>query len=149
MEDYGCRKNGLSTCEVIGLVLGIIAGVAVGILFSLGLIPSTISFIIIALITSAVVLAILIFSLFGANAIKGCSAFYKCICKHAGFVLTGAIGTLLAGTIALTAGLTVTALISIIFVALTVFFFVIMITSIICLYSCIIKQICRGRAEID
>ena len=49
MQDYECRKIGITACEITGLFLGIIAGVALGILFFNGLIPVTIIFIRIAL----------------------------------------------------------------------------------------------------
>lgn len=145
MENCGCSKNGFTACEVVGIILSIIAGVAVGILFSSALIPAIADFIIIALILSAITLVIGFGTLFSANTIKGCNAFYKCTCKFARFLFTGIIGTILAGTIALTAGLITTAIVSIIFVALTAFFFVLMIVAIICLVSCLISRTCEDK----
>ena len=147
MECYACQKNGITICEVIGIFLAIIAGVAVGILFAAELIPAIASFIIIALVASAVSLLILVGSLFTANIIKGSNCFYRCICKFARFVLVGSVGTLLAATTAITAGLVVTAIASIILVALSAFFFVLMIVAIICLISCIIQQTCTRERE--
>ena len=148
MEEYECcRKNGLATEEIVGLILGIVAGIGVGILFALGLIPITINFIIIALIMSTITLAILLGVLFTANILRGCNSFYKCVCKLARFVLTGAIGTLLATTIALIIGVATITPAAIIFVALSALFFVIMIVSIVSLISCIIKQTCKMPKE--
>ena len=148
MNNCGCNKIGLTVCEIVGIVLGIIAGVAAGIVFSIGLIPSTISFVIVALITSGVALLVLLDLLIAANNMKGYNGFNKCICKSGRFLLTGAIGTLLAGTLAIATGFTITAIASIVFVALTAFFFVLLIVALICLLSCVIKESCRCRDEI-
>ena len=147
MEDCKYTKSGLKTCEIIGIILGIIVGVAVGILFSAELIPITVNFIQIALVMSVVVLGILLVALFSANAMKGYNSFYKCICKFSKFVLTGSIGTLLSTTIAATLGVTVISIISTIFVALSAFFFVLMIVSVVCLISCIINETCRCKLD--
>ena len=143
MENCGCKKSGLTTCEFIGVILSLIAGVEVGILFSFGLIPITLNFITIAIIMSVIALAILLGSLFTANIIKGNNAFYKCTCRFAKLLLAGSIGTFLATTISAIIGVTVTTIVATIFVALSAFFFVLMITALICLISCIIKQTCR------
>ena len=108
MNNCGCNKIGLTICEIVGIVLSIIAGVAAGIIFSLGLIPSIISFVIVALATSGVALLVLLGSLIAANNMKGYNGFNKCICKSGRFVLTGTIGTLLAATLAITTGFTIT-----------------------------------------
>lgn len=148
MDNCGINKLGLTICEIVGIILGIIAGVAAGIIFSLGLIPSIISFVIVALITSGVSLLILLGAIAIGNNVKGFNSLNKCICKAGRFVLTGAIGTLLSGTLAITTGFTTTAIASIVFVALTAFFFVLLVVALICLFSCLIKQSCRCREEI-
>lgn len=147
MGDCGYKNNGVTSCIVVGIVLSIIAGVAVGLLFSAELIPAVLNFVTIALIASAVSMVILVFSLYASNSIRSYNGFYKCICTFANVILAGSIGTLLAGTIALTIGLTATLITSVIFVALTAFFFVLMITSLICFITCIIKHTCICAKE--
>ena len=142
MEDCECRKADIIVYVAIGIILGIVAGVTFGVLFANGLIPVTLNFIKIALIMSVVVLFILLASILGANIIRGYNSFYNCICKYGIFVLVGTIGTLLAATITAIAGLVTKAIISITFVSLTAFFFVIMIFSAICLLSCLIRNTC-------
>ena len=147
MENCGCRKNGLTVCAFVGIILSLIAGVAVGILFSFGLIPITLNFITIALIMSVISLAVLIFSLYTANLAKGNNAFYRCICKFAKLLLAGSIGTFLATTISAIIGVTVITIVATIFVALSAFFFVLMITALIWLILCIIEHTCRPCDE--
>ena len=133
--------------SIVGIFLSIIAGVAVGIIFSTGIIPAIINFIIVALAASGVSLLLLLGALIAANAIRCYNAFYKCVRNLARFVLAGTIGTLLAATIAITTGLAATSIVAIIFVALSVFFFVLMIVSIVCLFSCIINNTYRMERE--
>ena len=147
MDCYECQKKGITICEVIGIFLAIIAGASIGVLFSTGLITVTIGFIIIALVASAIAILILLGVLFTANIIKGNNSFYRCVCKFAKVVLAGSIGTLLASIVVIIVGLVGTAIVSVIFVALVAFFFVLMITAIICLFSCIIEQTCIRERE--
>ncbi|MBR2744242.1 MAG: hypothetical protein IKE01_02960 [Clostridia bacterium] len=147
MENCGCKKSNLTACEFIGVILSLVAGVAVGILFAFGFIPIALNFITIALVFSVVTIGILIFSLFTANVVKGNNAFYKCACKYAKLLLAGSIGTFLSTTISAIIGVTVFTIPATIFVALAAFFFVMMITALICLISCIIDKTCNSCDE--
>lgn len=148
MDNCGCNKIGLTVCEIVGIILGLIAGVAAGVVFSLGLIPSIINFVIVALITSGISILVLLGAIALGNNVKGYNSLNKCICKAGRFVLTGAIGTLLSGTLAITTGFTTTAIASIVFVALTAFFFLLLTVALICLFSCLIKQSCKCSEEV-
>ncbi len=145
--DCKYKKEGITACEIIGIVISIIVAIAVGILFSAGLIPVALNLITISLIMSVVSLGILLFSLYTANIIRGYNGFYKCVCNFARFVLTGSIGTFLATTISLTIGLAEITIASTIFVAISSFFLVLMIVALICLLSCFINETCRREKE--
>ena len=143
MEECGYKKNCITGCNILVILISIIIGVIVGVLFSMGLITSTLNFIIIALIASAVSIATLVGSLFSANTVKGYNVFTKCICLNGICVLISTIGTFLASTIAATIGLVITSIPSILFVGLSAFFFVWMIISVVSLISCVIREICK------
>lgn len=147
MMDCGCDKRGITNCEVIGIVLAIIVGIAAGIIYFQGIIPLPVNFILIGIILSVISLAILLGSLFSANVIEGCNGFKKCICKYGKFLLAGSIGTFLATTIAAIIGVTTVTILSTIFIAISAFFFVIIIVSLVCLINCIIKHTCREAWE--
>lgn len=128
---------------VLEVIISIIIGVVVGILFANGLIPVTLNFIKIALVVSAIAMAMLGGSLFAANIIQDeKNAFKKCICKVNICLLVSALGTLIAATIAATAGLTTSFIVSILAVAFTAFFFSWVILSIGSLILCLIRKTC-------
>ena len=145
MMECECGNVGLNNCIVIGIILALIIGVGAGIVYFLGLIPMTLNFIIVALILSVVALGILLGTLITANIIEGYNSFRKCVYKFSRFVLVGSIGTLLATTIAVTVGVVEISIISTILVAISSFFFILLIVALICLLSCIIKY--TGREE--
>lgn len=140
MEDCGCRNENINSYQIASIIISIGIGIAVGILFFLGLIPIVLNLIIIALITSVIALAIVLFSLFAANILRGINPFRKCTCSFARITLAGAFGTFLAATISTIVGVTEFSIVANIFVALTAFFFVLMILSLIGLYNCLIEQ---------
>ena len=132
---------------LIEVIISIIVGVIFGILFSNGLIPVALNFIKIALILSAMGMVILGATLFAANFIKGRNEFRKCFCRINICLLISTIGTFLAGTAAATIGLTITSTISVLAVALTMFFFIWLVLSVISLFLCLIKETCTNRHE--
>ena len=140
-------RNCMTGCELIGLTVSTILGIAVGYLFAVGLIPVTINFIRIALVMSVIGLAILIVSLFSASKISACREFYGCICQSSKLLLAGSVGTLLTTTIASILGVGIISLLTSIVVGLSAFFFILMMISIICIVSCIIKELCQKDFE--
>lgn len=145
MDNCSCNRTGLTICEIVGIILSVIAGVTAGILFSLGLIPLAENLIIVALIIAGLSLVILLGAIISG---KGYGGYSKCVCKSGLFVLTGAIGTLISATLAITTGFTITLIASIIFVAFSAFFLVLLIAALICLFTCLIKQNCKCRDEV-
>ena len=141
MEGYKCSCECKGTC-VVEVIISIIVGIVAGILFSSEIITTVTGLIIIALITSAVGLAVLLGSIFAANLLENC-VFKKCICKKAICLLVSILGTLILGTVALLVTLTASAIASILIVALTVFFFIWTVLSIFTLLFCLIKETCN------
>lgn len=143
MGECGCKcKGGFGSC-LLGVILGVIAATAVGILFSFGLIPITLNFIIIALVTSVVSLGVLLGTLYAVKINNGYDCATKCVCSSGKCILLGSIGTFLATTLALTVGVATATIAAIIFVTLAAFFFVVMLVSVVSLISCLIKETCR------
>lgn len=142
-----CGNNGLNNCIVIGIILALILGVTTGIVYFLGLIPIPLNFITIALIISVASIGILLGTLITANIIEGSNSFRKCVYKFSRFVLAGSFGTFLATTLAVTVGVVDISIISTIFVAISAFFFVLLIVALICLLSCLIKYTNREEWE--
>lgn len=147
MGDCECKQNSSFGCSIFSFIISIVIGVIFGVLFSLGLIPVTLNFIKIALVMSAIAMAILLVSLFASNYIRGCNGFDKCVCSVGKCLLIGAIGTFLSATAAATAGLIISSIVSAIFVGLTMIFFIFMIIAIISTFYCVIKRTCKNYEE--
>ncbi len=126
MSSYNNESCGLSTC-CLGLVLGVIAAVIFGILFFFGLIPEALAGIAIAL-ELAVVLLVLLFV--GAYISEKNPSYFlsRCLCRHAACLLAGIIGTIVAGTIAMSILIVPGLVSSAIAVALVAFFYALMLT---------------------
>lgn len=144
MENCDCSKNNNGYC-ILEVIISIIIGIAVGIVFSLGLLTNALSFIIIALIAAGITILILGGSLFAANLLDKCNNFEKCICNVNICLLISTIGTLLAGTVSIAVGFVITSVVSILAVAITAFFFIWMILSLINLISCLMKRTCKKQ----
>ena len=142
MEGYNCSSNCKGTC-IIEVILSIIAGVVTGVLFSNGTLTALSGYIGVALIVSAIGLAILLASLFAANLLNNCNSFKKCICKIATCLLIAGLGGILAGAIAVILNLAVVGIATILAVAFTTFFFVWTLLSILSLMWCLIKETCK------
>lgn len=141
MEEYNCQEKCKGYC-VIEVIISIIIGIVVGVLFANGFIPITLNFIKIALVVSAIGMAILGGSLFAARVERGSNVFAKCICKINICLVVSSIGTLLAGTVASATGVATASIVSILAVALTAFFFIWTILSILSLFLCLIQKTC-------
>ncbi len=139
-EKYNCTG-----CGILGVIFSIVVGVVFGVLFANSLIPAALNFIIIALIISGVSTLVTITTLLVGNILKGCYCVNKCIACGGKCFIAGTIGTLLAGTAALTAGITATSVASAIFVGLTALFFVLMIIAVVSLFICTIQENCNRK----
>ena len=143
MEECICMKNDCKTTCVLEVVLSILLGIIFGILFAIGVIPIVVNFIRIALVMSVLSMAILGGTLFASNLLKRCNVFEKCLCRINKCLLVSVFGTFLTATAAAIIGVTVISTLSIIVVALTMFFFIWMILSDISLFNCLIKGTCK------
>ena len=142
MECYNCSDNGKGIC-IIEVIISIIAGVLVGVLFSNSVITALTGFVAVALIVSAIGLAILLGSLAISSVSGACNEFKKCICKNGTCLLVASLGGLIAGTVAVILNIAVVSIATTLAIAFTTFFFVWVILSIFSLILCLIKETCR------
>lgn len=143
MRNCGCKSFCSIGCDISSFIISIIVGIIVGVVFSLGLIPSTITLLIIAIATSAVALGVLVATLIAANNENGCNRISRCICSNGKCVLIGIIGTFLATAIALIIGVAAVTTVAAVFVGIAALFFVFLIINLFSMLFCIINENCK------
>ncbi len=145
MRECGCQSNNCG-CNIFAVIVSIIIGLITGFVFSIGLIPGAILFIIIALVFSVFSVGTVLFSAFVANVGKYTNSFYKCVCSYGKCVLIGAIGTFISTTVTITIGILIPIL-SAILVGISTVFFVFLVINVFSMIYCIIKNSCRHCEE--
>ncbi len=139
MENCNCPKENSIGRIILEVIISIIIGVIVGVLFSTGVITTLTNFVIIALVTSAISLLILISSLYIANIVDWCNI-KRCVGGISISLLVSSIGGIIAGVIGLTISIATATVASILVIAFTAFFFVWNLLSIISLVLCLAKE---------
>ena len=123
-----CKSN----CTCLAIIIAIIAGVILGVLYSLGFVSTGIIFWVYAVIG---VLALLLTPLYARTTTENRRE--RCFCPYRRFILTAAIGTVIASVVGLIvagiAGTVVTAIIT----GVSTFFLTMLLVSIVCLTGCI------------
>jgi len=134
------NKCGFGIGDCIALILSIAVAIVVGIFFAGGSIPGIVTFITIALITSAVIAFLLvILTILRSVSIKENS---RCICCNATALLVGTFGTFIASVAAITSGIAVGSIASAVFVGLSALFFIFMIFKIFTWIRCAFLEKC-------
>ncbi len=126
MENCRCE------CAYLGVIIGLIARVILGVLFALGFVATGIIFWVYLAIGVIVLLLLPIYS-----ATEGVSSCNRCFCSYRKLIVIAALGAIITGA----AGLVLSAVLSFtataIILALSTFFAVLLIITVICLSKCI------------
>ena len=137
---YGSGKHPFSACGCFGAVVSVVAGAVIGILFAFGLIPLVFQAIIAALGLAVLALVFLLVCVLLA-AMTPPNLLSKCLCKNIVCLLVSVFGTILAALSALSVVLLPVFIAVIGLVAVTGFFFTLMIIELIAFIFCIMRRV--------
>ncbi len=132
-----CSFSGCS-CGVAGTILGLIFGIIIAILFSLGFTPLILVGVWVAFSIGALVLTYLLITALVRSCNESCCA-STCLCKYAGCMLIGSIGTILAALAAVSITLDIAVTSIVVLIGVGTFFFVFMISALYSYLKCFIR----------
>ena len=130
-----CDNGSCNTCKTAGIFASVLLAIAVGALSFFGYF----TFAELALYTAFALGALAVMGvLAGMSVRRREGAFSCCLCKNAAQILTGGIGSFLFSLAALVIGSAVGATVTAVMLAVTAFFFFLIIAGVICFAECLI-----------
>lgn len=125
---------------LLAAVISLFIGVILGVVYYFGLLPAIATPILILVILAAVFLITLVY----VGAFAG-SKIGRCICGNGNCLLSGIIGTIIFGIVALALELTAVTIARTVIVAIFGLFAALFITAVVIFVKCIIEANCRCR----
>ena len=128
-----CNCNWRFNCTLTAIVTAVIAGVVAAFLQILGIVTVTTGFVVGALITGAVYLAVGVLA--SAN-LRRSDTRACCVCRTLNTILVGVLGTILSSLVLLAVGITATSVVSAILIGLLLFFLWLTVAASACFIRC-------------
>lgn len=121
-----------TSCEFIGFAVALVTGVIAGLLFYFDVFSSVQMALAVILVIGAASFTLISTAFLFARDCR----LKKCLCRYRGALIGGALGTFFASFVSIVTAVAAFNVVSAVFVGLTAFFLILLITGLICLTDC-------------